>query len=369
MSLKTTYDVAVSAITPLHIGSGETLEHEFDYAIFDKRTWVIDPERIADRFFFDENGRYLPELERIPPARLLKPEDFQEDSPLFRYVIKGGPRSMKTGAAIQAEIKDAFDRPYMPGSSLKGALRTVILRELFAATKTRFSISDLRNSRSWAAQDLERELLGRNPNFDLLKALYVGDSRPIAANENLLVMNAQVLGRRQSGAPIALECIRSDAVFNLTLTVDNYFLQGEPARYLGFSSDQTSIFTRLPKLANDQAGRRIQQELDFYQHRPKERAAAIYRQLSKLVKQMPANTFLLQISWGGGWDSKTLSYLIPPENKEVVIERYNLAKGSRSAGDAFPKSRRAITQGPIEEAQAAAPLGWVLVEMKKRSAS
>ncbi len=366
MSLKTIYDLTASALTPLHVGSGQTLEREYDYAVFDNRTWVIDQEQVAEAFFFDEDGRYLKQLERVPPARLLKPEDFQETSPLFRYVMKGGPRSAQTGAAIQAQVKDVFDRPYLPGSSLKGALRTVIFRAAFAAADKRFSPADLRRSRSWAAQDLEQTLLGRDPNHDLLKALYAADSQAIPANENLRVLNAQVIGRRKSGAPIALECVRSDAVFHLSLTIDDYFFRADAARQLGFNRDKRDWLTRLPELANAQAAQRIRQELAFYQRRPKDRAAALYRQLAGLVNKLPPHTFLLQVGWGGGWDSKTLAWLIPPENKETVIQQYNLAKGSRQSGDAFPKSRRAITQGPLEEATAAAPLGWLLVEMKPR---
>jgi CRISPR-associated protein Csm5 len=304
-------------------------------------------------------------LQAVPPGQLLQAADFRPGSVLFRYVLRGVPRSAATGAAIQAQVKDVFDRPYVPGSSLKGALRTLIFRHAFAASGQKLSPAQLRRSRSWAAQDLERDLLGRDPNHDLLRALHVSDTEAITA-DHLLLLNAQVFGRRSVGAPIDLECVRGDAVFRATLAIDDYLFQNEAAqRELRFGS-QGEWLASLPQLAHEQATQRIRQEVAFYQARPPSRAGSFYRQLATLTRQMPAGSFLLQVGWGGGWDSKTLGYLVPAAEREALIDRYDLARGAHQPGQPFPASRRAIARGTGEEAQPVAPLGWLLVEMKQR---
>ncbi len=370
MTLKTVYDLTISTLTPLHIGSGEKLEKDFDYAVAQGQTWVLNQEEIAEKFFFDENGRYLSQLESTPPANLLKNNDFQPDSSLFRYIMRGTPRAVTTGSAVQAQIKNVFDEPYLPGSSLKGALRTIIFREAFAASKIELASTHLlERNRKWAARSLEQELLGKNPNYDLLRTLHVSDSDPITA-DNLQMLNAQVFGRTGAGSPISLECVKGDAVFQSTLTIDNYLFQDKQKRKLRFTATQESWVRHLAQHANAQAYQRIQQELQFYQERKTENAAAFYRQLAGLTESFRdkgrEDMFLLQVGWGGGWDSKTLAYLVSDADKEELIYDYDLAKGHRKAGQPFPKSRRAIAGGPAHAARAMAPLGWLLIEMKQR---
>ena len=58
---------------------------------------------------------------------------------------------------------------------------------------------------------------------------------------------------------------------------------------------------------------------------------------------------------------------------EDILQEYRMARGSRQAGDPFPKSRRVVVsvrrgpEGQIQES-AEAPLGWALVELKPRTA-
>jgi CRISPR-associated protein Csm5 len=362
--LKTIFDTEISLLTPLHIGNGETLALNFEYAVHDRRTWVIHQEHFAGEMLDKDATRFQRLLDLTPPGQLLQKADFREDSGNFRYVMPGVPRSAQIGAAVQSQIKDVADRPYLPGSSLKGALRTIIVRHAFAQDGRQLRVTDLNRSRSWAAQRLERNLLGRSPNYDLLRALQVSDSTP-GSSTDLLMLNAQVFGQRSSGAPIALECVRADAQFSATLTIDEFlFSQQASSLHLG---NKREWLVNLAQLANEQAAERIKQELTFYGSRAKSRVAGFYRQVNKLLAGgLPAGSFLLQVGWGGGWNSKTLGYLVPDNEREAIIQQYRLAKGQRKQGDAFPKSRRAVAAGPLEEARPMAPLGWLLLQLKER---
>lgn len=361
--MKTIYDLTLSALTPLHIGSGQTLERDFDYAVSDGRTWVIDQDAFGEQLLSEGGSRFDRMLQAVPPGQLLQKADFQPDSPLFRYVLRGVPRSAATGAAIQAHIKDVFDRPYLPGSSVKGALRTLLLRHAYAERGEPLNMADLNHSRSWAAQGVERELLGRDPNHDLLRGLHVSDSAAVPA-ERLLLLHAQVFGRRAAGAPIDLECVRGDTVFTATLTIDDYLFDDPQAqRELRFGSRREWL-AALPALAQVQTEARLKQEAAFYQARARSKAAGFYRQLTALTRQMPAGAFLLQVGWGGGWDSKTLGYLVTDGERDSLAGRYRLRRGGSGP---FPGSRRAIARGSGEQAEPQAPLGWLLVEMKQRA--
>ncbi len=62
------YRLHVSTLTPLHIGSGVTLLHEYDYAIHAQRTWRIDDFAFLEAQSTDDPA-YVDQLTRTPPAR------------------------------------------------------------------------------------------------------------------------------------------------------------------------------------------------------------------------------------------------------------------------------------------------------------
>ncbi|HHH40839.1 MAG TPA: type III-A CRISPR-associated RAMP protein Csm5, partial [Chloroflexi bacterium] len=78
------YDVQVRLLTPLHIGSGRELLHKYDYAIHGGRTWRLDEGAILAMQETDDPA-WTARLTRIPPADLLREEDFRADAPYFRY--------------------------------------------------------------------------------------------------------------------------------------------------------------------------------------------------------------------------------------------------------------------------------------------
>lgn len=371
---KTIYDLELSLLTPLHIGNGDTLTLGFDYAVHDKRTWIIDQEGFADYVLTVGDGRFERMVQGVPPAKLLQPEDFH-NSRLFRYVLPGLPHRGDTGVEILTHIKNVYDQPYIPGSSLKGALRTAVFRQAFQEAGQPLQPRHLGRSRSWAARDLEQDLLttatrrGQSPNFDLLRALQVTDSSPAATDKQpLFLAKARVFGQDKVGAPINAECLRADTTLQATLTIDDYLFEDKQASLkLQFGSRRRWL-TNLAAHINEQTRQRVIQEIAFYQQRREPgRAGNFYEQLQGLIEQMPANRFLIQVGWGGGWDSKTLAYLLPPITRDNVVIEYRLARNYFKAGETpFPRTRRAIGRGSEEQIQPVLPLGWILVEMKQR---
>jgi len=171
------YTLNLMTLSPLHVGTGQELLRDYDYAVRNGRTWRIDEDALLDAALGE--GEFDEALLRRPAAELLQPADFRPDSGLFRYVVKGAPRSGQKGARLREQIKNVFDQPYLPGSSLKGAFRSAIFDWALAQNPQALDTRRLKDSRKWAAQPIEQALLGRNPNYDLLRALHVSDSVPL----------------------------------------------------------------------------------------------------------------------------------------------------------------------------------------------
>ncbi len=369
------YDVTVSLLTPLHIGTGRDLLHQYDYAIHNGKTWRINEDALLDAQDVDD-PRLVAQLAQRPPVELLNKSDFQEGSPFFRYVLRGTPRSSAEGAQLKEQIKDAYDRPYLPGSSLKGALRTAIAWYGWGQGRFRPEISRLGRSRKWAAVDYERQLLGKNPNHDLLRALQVGDSDSVDGSA-LMVLNARVLNRigKLSGAPVEMEAIRPDTSFRLRMKLDRA-LFSDWAKHGGLNLAGASWLLQLGDVVQAHSTDRIQRELAWFkQMKGMERVVGFYQQLANVAPRLGGRRFLVELGWGTGWQSKTFGSRLQADQRfmERIIDDYRLARGRRQQGDPFPKSRRAAVafrrdpRGSVSETPAS-PLGWALVEMKERKA-
>lgn len=361
------YNLKVTTITPLHIGNGRELLRDYDYAVQNNKTWRINEAALLEAQNVDDPA-LAERLARTPPAQLLKPSDYRPGSPFFRYVIQGTPRSTQEGAQLREQLKDPFDRPYIPGSSLKGALRTALAWHAWEALRLRPDAGRLGNKRQWAAQEYEKAIFGNDPNHDLLRALHVSDSRPVGPDA-LMLVNARVLHRGgRMASPIELEAIKKDISFEMTLKLD-LALFSDWARQRGLNLRGEEWLKTLPAIVQRHAQERIRREKEWFaQVSP---GFSFYNELSQA--RLGSGMFLLQLGWGTGWEDKTFGSRLQadPRFMETIIRRYNLARGRRQEGAPFPKTRRVMVstvrdhQGRTSEKRVE-PLGWVLVEMKQR---
>lgn len=347
------YDVSVETYSPLHIGSGETLLKDYDYAVHNGHTWRLNLDA-----FFEERGATETMIKRLseePPANLLHDEDYVEGSPLFHYVLRGEPRALGEGAQLQEQIKDAWHRPYLPGSSLKGALRTAIFWELVRQSNGRISVADLGEKPKEAASPIERKFLGSDPTHDLLRALQVGDSEPLGP-ECLMIANAQVIGGRTArGAPIEVEAIRSRTTFRLRLKVDTA-LFSEWAVKLGLRREGQALLKDLPNVVQRFSQQRLQAAAAWYQRHGLPNLVQFCQSMQRPQAQAPGVCFL-QIGWAGGWDSKTLGALLQDDRPlwGEILRCYHLGRGRRDPQAPFPATRRLV----MRDERPAAPFGWV----------
>lgn len=368
--LHTVYQLTIRTLSPLHIGTGNRLLRDYDYVARNGKTWVIDSGVLAEMLYEHAPGEFQRMASGTPAADLIHPDEFKEDSPLFRYVMDGEPRSRARGSEIQEQVKDPWDRPYIPGSSLKGALRTALAFVGAAQRKIRINPAELGRDSRFAAQPLEQRVLnsanpprGKVPNHDVLRALQISDSTP-AEDPKLHLLNAQVTTGKTHGSPIELEAVPRGATFTATLTLDGFLLSESVRRELGWKDDQRLWLRNIAQVANLFTQDRLVRE----QERWKNIDAPIrsfYQQFNRM-RIDERSEFFLQLGWGGGWDSKTFGSLLS-ENEAVFSQMVNtygkrlIRQGTHQVGDRFPKTRRVV----IRNDEPAQPFGWIHVKMER----
>ena len=379
--LHTRIEVTVELLSPLHIGTGTELLLDYDVVPHGSHTYRVDEEALLEHALVAAEAEGAPAVNRLlagrPAAELLAEADFADPhSPLFRYVMPGTPFTRTAGAQVQEQIKDVYDRLYLPGSSLKGALRTVLAWGIYTSQKRKPDLGRLGRSRSWASQPLEQDIFGRDPNHDWLRALHVEDTRPLEPEDHPSTGSGQALTLRtvrvyptetrdSPGLNVDVEAVERGTVFQTAFTVDEYGFSEDVVQKLGWEGKRHWI-ERLPALAKEHARQRLLIEAEYYRKRNGPRdAMRFYDQLINTWSELPDNELIVQIGWGAGWESKTLgSGLLRTDDRafERLLDDYHMTKErDRRPGDPFPQSRHlALRDGRPSE-----PLGWVHIRLEQ----
>lgn len=369
--LHTTWKAKIRILSPLHIGSGIKLLLDYDLVTYQGQTYRVNEEALLEQALLHAEVAGAAEMNRLlsgrPAGELIEPSDFQKPV-LFRYAMPGTPSSRAAGAQVQEQIKDVYDRLYLPGSSLKGALRTVLAWGFYSQQGQQPDLDRLGKSPKYATQSLEKDIFGSNPNRDWLRALHVEDSQPLPPEEHLALYAVRVYPTataQSSGLDVDVEAIKEGATFQAALTVEEYGFQQAVAPKLGWQ-DKRAWLGQLVTLARSHAEARLQIEQAFFQsqHGPRD-TLTFYDRLNGLLEGgLSENEFLLQLGWGTGWESKTLgSGLLHQDDHsfERLLQRYRMVRGrNRRIGDPFPSSRMLLLQGSTP----GYPLGWVRVRLE-----
>lgn len=363
------FRLRIKVLTPLHIGTGQKLTEDFDYVCRNGRTYRLNPDALVAELY-TQDPKLTEQLLRTPPGQLLKPEDLRPDAPYIRYVLEGTP----SGKEFREAIKDPQDRPYIPGSSLKGALRTVIAWH--AWNELRLSLAQVRlgSKEQSAAKDLEAEIFGRNPqkgtpdpHYDILRALRIADSnvQPISF---VKIYNVKVWTPRGGGVPISVEAIKPGAEFFFEATFDETLFSEWAGKARGFPFKHHDWLEKLPELARERARERMTREQQRWQGTSADIVKFCDDVLRALGKTQIA--FPLQLGFGTGWDGTTIG--VPLKKDPLwpkVYYHYNeLGKsprtGRKTPPDEFPRSRRVVVD---PQGRPTAPLGWIWVQWKEVS--
>ncbi len=160
-------------LTPLHIGTSEEKDYvnKVDYIIRDDYAYIIDFSRFIkeQNYSIDQISNALTTNNGISPF-------FENENTLENYSTKRIFVGNTSPSTIKAQIKSGFGNPLLPGSSIKGALRSVILnRALFSI----YSYNELKvyaekNRRNRRANP-ERDLLNLSISNDPFRLITIPD--------------------------------------------------------------------------------------------------------------------------------------------------------------------------------------------------
>lgn len=143
---------------------------------------------------------------------------------------------------IQRFIRNGNDEIYVPGSSIKGALRTVLLKAMLLASPPKHPDRNLPFDRfgsfedTWfhtlsLKKDRNQVVQTSNPLNSILQGVRISDSLPIPDSELCLTRKIdEFLDEHYNQINICRECIKPGTTIRCTLTLDQSVLQGKITR-------------------------------------------------------------------------------------------------------------------------------------------
>ncbi len=272
--------------------------------------------------------------------------------------------------------------PYLPGSALKGALRTAYLSQRV----TPGVLKDLaaRANKEKGAKPLGallEERLAGNSWASHLKPFAVGDSAPVerTALKIFLVRTATLApagpgklalrwrqaprgsvdgSRPEASTPLFAEMAAPGSVFEGRWRENGFYQRAEVARALRWRSPLTT--KALMEAANTAAERLLQIQLRYAEVAGLDLVRDSVRSiLARLEEARGREACVVCLGWGGGFLSKSAGGNTAEETHRQILAQLSYYSRAIRSGLPFPKTRRIVF---LEDRPAAFP-GWALVEI------
>lgn len=382
------YDVKITTLGPLHIGSGEKPGSKSRW-LRDGRIWLVDEgalfQKIADaphllnrfeHFSLDKHQSLLGFLN----AAHIDPKTVS----LYKVRNLGGKPNRYYFSHIKTPGRPP--KPYIPGSSLKGALRSALLRaRLIEDEGMKERAAELVRQQMWghhpnskqADDALERAVFGPDQHHEWTRLFQVADTQPISTGD-LWATDVRILSVRGpegsyrleektlgGGRPLTLypEVIRTLADLRTRLVIQDELLSSQASGALRFPQRYGDV-AQLLKACNRTAKEQLIQEWTFARDTRWELGQRYYGwMVEQLEKAMQNDACLLRLGWGAGYDDKTVTDLLDDDTFREVLDTYGLTVGrpGRRRNNPpmdkpfAPKSRNVA----LDSKGRWMPLGWV----------
>jgi len=313
-----TYHFQVEILTPIHIGSGDEIE-PYEYVIKDGKLYKIN---LAD-FLYQLSPSEQEEFDNLLSSNIVQLRQFIRDKVALNKfsefnidVSKNVESIYETkfqnlhNQLIIAPFTRELSFPFIPGSSIKGAIRTAVIFELIQGNvdetmrKDVFEAELLKSQRGFFDEKKQQFVTtGLDGSKDPFRAVKITDVRlPVYST---YIERVETFSKKTK-KPLDIQLFKEvtyslfsnkPITLSLELRIDDQLISRSRKIKLK-SIDKDFII----KACNNLAQQIIIHELEYFKDHP---TVQIYSQIQKECVNKDA--FLLRIGWGSGFDSMTVN--------------------------------------------------------------
>lgn len=340
-------NIQIKTLSQVHVGNGNFLLKDNDFIVegegenssvlvfsIDKLTKIVgtNPQSIqqwTNAIMEGNSNTFLKERIQNRPYK-----DFTKRR------ITNYANFQQTNGILKECIHDGMGRPYIPGSSIKGAIRTAVFASM-AQEKIAGALSKEKDKRERKRimYGMEKRLLGNSPESDIFRHFRTGDAYFEKGTE--IAIKQVNLNIKQRGVQIdyskqqVVEAIASGQTASFRINANPTFYNKLRLRNL------QDLF----ELIRQHTLQLVEEEFDYWDGKSKESEGYIYSMEEVLdeINSCGPTECVLRIGQASGWrfitgawleklDKKTFKYEVVPMCRPRNNERY--------FNYDFPKSRR-----------------------------
>lgn len=362
--------INIEILTSVHIGSGAILNKGIDF-IFGRvddtpSVGIVDAKKVFALIGEDNLEKWLAAINRgIPTDSFLKQlgKNVQLDDYCSRVLDCYCPSS--SSSILRTFIYDGMGSPYIPGSSIKGAIRSAVLASTILGFCNPDELPVLTGR--FPCSEIEKQLFG-NIQGSVFRYLRISDAH--FGNNYLGVVDLAHINERKSnsyydtskGQLVEILIPGDCSSFGMNLDLDYYKFCHKECHSL---PDSLESMERLFICINKHTERLILQEIERWEplsrsnHEGEDVLEEYISCLHSIHKQIiscrEGRQCILRIGFGSGWRFITGAWSERIDNFEYKILKQHIRKFDfdKYRDYTFPKTRR------IEKTQEYAPLGFV----------
>lgn len=223
------YTIELEVIGPLHIGSGNTISKK-DYDTNRGKVNIYDPLKLymalgREYEIFLKDNSSLTSFYRKNNLNRKKAE------PAIKYTLEYENNEFEGREGIAEFMRDPYGKPYIPGSALKGLLRTVILAseiqedttgkyQEFAKRPIKDRARGIEETAFYKGGDPSKQK--KNAADDIFRYLRISDSEPLDNQDIILARKVDLFtDDTVNELNIFRESLRPNTKVRFRMTIDN----------------------------------------------------------------------------------------------------------------------------------------------------
>ena len=353
--------VKIKIITPVHIGNGVILQEGIDFVKDGKKFIVVDIDKALKSVGKDERKiqELVTAIERKKSLREIFPHIHFENVAKRFIFIEGEGLNYNS---LKETIHDAIGYAYIPGSSIKGAIRSAILGTL--ALKEKFVVSSVRDG----DKEMTDHFVG-NPNTDFMRFIQVSDA--YFEGDFEIAIKAACINQNESTNWVdgkikqTVEAIKPGSVTEFTIKLAAEYncwaaKQKNDKDNVKKLPEECSSFEQLFETINNHTCRLIDEEIKFWKKQTddcndcNDYLEALDDIKNRIDGCQKGKECILRVGFGSGWSFITGGWIYGKGRNDAARE---IRKKPYYHHYPFPKSRRISGQN-------CAPLGFVKLSLK-----
>lgn len=351
--------IQMTTLTPVHIGSGNLLQYntEFIQTKMDGLPYIsiLDERKILELIGEEHLNDWVLCIERKDDiVKMVQHYSRQSDVNIFSKRLISLYSKVESNDTLKEHIHNGFGVPYIPGSSIKGAVRTAILATL-ANRKPPYTRKE--------AYGLEKALFGQNPYTDIFRFLQVGDAHFDNNAEIVLrlmmFLNITKNSLKGVGKSQLVEAIGANKKSLFSFKISNKHYNLAKRHTMGdmpmpAMPDEMKSVNTLFQLINEHTKALIEQEISIWEDETEFKDGAenyidMARKMLASIERCKDGECVLRMGHAIGWRFITGAWTESLSEKDFDIIAHEARRKKLSDTTyneyIFPKSRRAESSG------------------------